>query len=270
MTQVRHTGDIQRGYRGLMEDSGMTEEKKDRPAVALVIANSLSREIVIKKLLLEDFPRVRVAHSAEEGIWMARRIAAGGERVGFILFDSSVSKNEVNSFLAFVRGRGNLPRVPVLVMTEERDPEERVRTLESGADEVLALPCPDRETQARIRALLRRERSGNHEDPDAPARYEVGELIVDTERHEVRWKRQRIPVTPLEFRILVRLIRHPGRVMGREELMKSLWGEHWEVEDHNLSVHIHGLRKKMSRHDDPCTVIETVRGVGYRIRDEVS
>ncbi len=248
----------------------MAEAKKDRPSVALVLVDSDSREAGIKKLLLENFPRVRVSRNTEEGIWVARRIAAGGESIGFILCDASVSMNEVFGFLSFVRGRGNLPRVPVLVMTEEHDPEERIRVLESGADEVLRLPCPDREILARIHALMRRERAGNYDNPDAPARYEVGDLIVDTERHEVRWKGQRVSVTPLEFRILVRLVRLPGRVLGREELMKSLWGEHWEVEDHNLSVHIHGIRKKMSRKGEPCTVIETVRGVGYRVREEVS
>ena len=242
----------------------------NRPSkVALVLVDSDLREAEIKKLLSSDFSKVRVAHTAEEGIWMARRISAGGEKIGLLLFDASLEKNEVLAFLAFVRGRGNLSRVPVLVMTKERDPEERVRMLESGADEVLVLPCPDRETQARIRALMRREMS-EFDNPDAPARYQVGHLIVDTERHEVRWKGQRIQVTPLEFRILVRLVRRPGRVLGREELMKSLWGEHWEVEDHNLSVHIHGIRKKLSRKDDPCTVIETVRGVGYRVREEAS
>ncbi len=242
-----------------------------RPSkVALVLVDSDLREAEIKKLLLEDFPKVRVARTAEEGIWMARRILAGGEKIDLLLFDSSLENSEVLAFLAFVRGRGNLSRVPALVMTKERDPEERVRMLEYGADEVLVLPCPDRETQARIRALLRRELSSEQDNPDAPARYQVGHLIVDTERHEVRWKGQRIAVTPLEFRILVRLVRRPGRVLGREELMKSLWGEHWEVEDHNLSVHIHGLRKKLSRKDDPCTVIETVRGVGYRVREEAS
>ncbi len=270
MKQIRHTGDIRGGYRGLMEDSVMAEEKKDCPAVALVLVDSDTREAGIKKVLLENFSRVRVSRTAEEGIWMARRISAGGERVEFILCDASVSTKEVMGFLAFCRGRGNLPRVPVLVMTEEHDPEERIRVLESGADEVLRIPCPEREVLARVHALMRRDRRGDFDNPDAPARYEVGALIVDTERHEVRWKGQRVSVTPLEFRILVRLVRMPGRVLGREELMKSLWGEHWEVEDHNLSVHIHGIRKKMSGNGEPCRVIETVRGVGYRVREEDS
>ncbi len=249
----------------------MTNVLNHPSKVALVLVDSDRREAEIRKLLLEDFPKVRVARTAEEGIWMARRIMAGGEKIAFLLSDVSFGKSDMMAFLAFVRGRGNLSRVPVLVMTMEKDPEERVRILEAGADEVLLLPCPERETQARIKALMRREGlSAEHDNPDAPARYQVGPLIVDTERHEVRWKGQRILVTPLEFRILVRLIRRPGRVFGREELMKSLWGDHWEVEDHNLSVHIHGIRKKLSRKDDPCTVIETVRGVGYRVREEAS
>ena len=109
MKQIRHTGDIRGGYRGLMEDSVMAEEKKDCPAVALVLVDSDTREAGIKKVLLENFSRVRVSRTAEEGIWMARRISAGGERVEFILCDASVSTKGSWAFSPFVGAGGTFP-----------------------------------------------------------------------------------------------------------------------------------------------------------------
>jgi len=269
MKPFRHTEVIRTGYPTPMEESFMVADKKEMPEIALVFADGDGREENARRHLTGLFPKVVAVRTSEEGVWTVRRVAASGERVGFLLFDSSIREGEVLDFIAFARGRGNMRKVPAMVLTEGKDPEARVRVLDAGADEVLAVPCPPRETVARIHALIRRGEE-HSEDPYASARYVVGELIVDTDRNDVRWQGRRILVTPLEFRILVRLVRDPGKVFPREELMAMLWGEHWEVEEHNLSVHIHGLRKKLSTPERPCTVIETVRGVGYRVRDTAS
>ena len=269
MKPFRHTKVIRTGYPSPMEESVMVAGKKEAPVLALVFVDGDGRDDNARKMLSELFFKVVAVRTSEEGIWTVRRIAAGGERVGFFLFDSSIPEGEVVDFIAFARGRGNMRKVPAMVLTEGADPETRVRWLEAGADEVLSVPCPPRETLARIRALMRRDESKEN-NPYAPARYVAGALVVDTDRHEVVWQEKRIQVTPLEFRILVHLVRDPGKVFPREKLMSLLWGEHWEVEDHNLSVHIHGLRKKLSRPEDDRTPIETVRGVGYRIRETLS
>jgi DNA-binding response OmpR family regulator len=266
--QVRHTDDLRRGYPARREESGVNVKTNSPTSVALLFIDGNDRKEKVRTLLSEDFSRVVVLRTMDEGIWTVRRIMANGEKIAFCLFDSSVPENEILGFIAFARGRGNLGNLPVLVMTEERDPDYRVRVLDAGADEVLAMPCPVRETVARIHSLMRRGVPSTHENLDAPARYEAGALVVDTDRHEVRWKGKRIFLTPLEFRILTRLVRNPGKVLSRDALMSQLWGEHWEVEDHNLSVHIHGLRKKFSDSAGPSTLIETVRGVGYRIQAE--
>jgi len=270
LKQIRHAKERQMGYPARREDSGVDLKNDNGPSVALLFVDSDEREKTLRSVLSQDFSRVVVLRTMDEGIWTARRILAGGETIGFCLFDGSVRENDMMGFIGFARGRGNLRDLPVLVMTGENDPDARVRVLDAGADEVLAISCPPRETVARVHSLMRRRLSKAEENLDAPARYEAGALVVDTERHEVRWKGTRVLLTPLEFRILTRLIRQPGKAFSREELMKQLWGEHWEVEDHNLSVHIHGLRKKLSEGTDPCRMIETVRGVGYRFREERS
>ena len=262
------TEEIRRGNISRREESIVNTEKSPASPVALLFVDEPGRVSSVRELVAQDFSRVVVLRTMDEGIWTVRRLMANGDEVGFCLFDGSVSEHEVLGFISFARGRGGLRELPVLVMTEKEGPDYRVRVLDAGADEVLVMPCPPRETVARIHSLMRRSPSSADENVDAPARYEARPLVLDTARHEVRWKGKRIFLTPLEFRILTRLVRHPGKVFAREALMRQLWGEHWEVEDHNLSVHIHGLRKKLSEGPVPCRMIETVRGIGYRFRED--
>lgn len=133
-------------------------------------------------------------------------------------------------------------------------------------DDFLAKPFSTRELVARVHALARRVEKERDSGPMPKARYDLGELVVDTYRYETRIDGREIRLTPIEFRILVYLVSHENVVIRREELMKVLWGESWEVDEHNLNVHMWALRRKLGEKSDSPRFIETLRGTGYRFR----
>ena len=151
-------------------------------------------------------------------------------------------------------------RAPVLILTARDAVEDRVRGLDSGADDYLVKPFAFSELLARIRALSRREPAliGNQ--------LRVGDLALDTATHEVSRAGQRLDVTAKEFGLLEYLMRHPGQVFSRNVIAEHVWNYDFDSVTNVIDVHIKNLRRKV---DGPfeTKLIHTVRGVGYRITD---
>jgi DNA-binding response OmpR family regulator len=149
----------------------------------------------------------------------------------------------------------------VLMLTARGEEIDRIMGLTVGADDYLVKPFSPRELVARVKALLRRPRPG----PDAASAAPAG-LEIDEARHVVRVDGSPAELTALEFGILVALSRDPGIVVGRQALLDQVWGAAYVADDHLVDVHVANLRRKL--HDDPAAprFIETVRGVGYRLR----
>jgi DNA-binding response OmpR family regulator len=153
----------------------------------------------------------------------------------------------------------------VIMLTAKAEEIDRIVGLEVGADDYMTKPFSPRELIARVRAVLRRPRSGID-----PARASIqpaqrfGDLTLDQERHEVARMGQPIALTALEYALLTTLAAHPGRVFTRDQLLEQVWGTNYFGDDHVVDVHIANLRKKLG--DDPSApaYIETVRGAGYR------
>jgi DNA-binding response OmpR family regulator len=147
----------------------------------------------------------------------------------------------------------------VLMLTARGEETDRIVGLSIGADDYLVKPFSPRELVARIKALLRRPRG-------APAAGPAG-LTVDAQRHEVVVDDRPLSLTVIEFDLLAALARDPGVVLTREQLLDRVWGQDFVGDDHLLDVHIAKLRGKLG--DDPGQprFIETVRGVGFRLRD---
>ena len=143
---------------------------------------------------------------------------------------------------------------PVLILTARDAIEDRVKGLDSGADDYLIKPFDMAELAARLRALIRRGQN----DPSPVL--QLGELILDPAAYQVRYQDQLVELSPREFTVLHELMRHPNRVLSRAQLEQSLyaWGE--EVESNAIEVHIHHLRRKLSP-----SLIRTIRGVGYML-----
>jgi DNA-binding response OmpR family regulator len=147
--------------------------------------------------------------------------------------------------------------IPVIMLTAKGDETDRVVGLELGADDYLPKPFSARELLARLRAVLRRGAT------EATDRMTVGELTVDVPAHDARLRGRSVPLTGLEFDLLVALMRRAGRVVPRAALMDEAGRGDTLVGDRAVDVHVSHLRQKLG--DDPRAprIIQTVRGVGY-------
>ena len=148
--------------------------------------------------------------------------------------------------------------VPVLILTARGEISEKVEGLNLGADDYLAKPFSIDELAARVRALIRRN-SG-----ETLLRYRVNDLTLDLATRAVRRGSRRIDLTAREFSVLECLMRSPGRVFTRTQLCQHVWEYHFDPESNLVDVYIQRLRRKVDD-GEPIKLIQTVRGVGYRI-----
>ena len=156
----------------------------------------------------------------------------------------------------------------VLMLTARGEEIDRIMGLTVGADDYLVKPFSPREVVARIKAMLRRPRVPGTAGADAPpARSVPPGLEIDEGRRLVRVDGDVVELTALEFNLLALLAREPGIVVPRQALLDSLWGPEFVGDDHLFDVHIANLRRKLG--DEPACprFVETVRGVGYRVRE---
>jgi two-component system, OmpR family, response regulator RegX3 len=150
--------------------------------------------------------------------------------------------------------------VPIIVLTARDTETDRVVGLELGADDYLGKPFGFRELLARIRAVLRRRApQGPTQAPDV---LECDGVTVDVRTHEARVDDRLVDLTPKEFELLVHLLDDPGAVHPRQRILEEVWDRNWFGPSKTLDVHIASLRRKLG---DP-SLIETVRGVGFRMR----
>jgi two-component system, OmpR family, response regulator RegX3 len=155
-------------------------------------------------------------------------------------------------------------RVPIIVVTARSEEIDRVSLLESGADDYVVKPFGFRELVARIRAVLRRSGGDGPGRADA-APLDVGPLHIDVRSRTVTFNGAAVALTPKEHDLLAYLARDPGAVVTREKIMEDVWDENWWGSTKTLDVHIASLRKKLAPE-----VIETVRGVGFRLVDSTT
>lgn len=153
-------------------------------------------------------------------------------------------------------------RVPVIMLTARGDDVDRVVGLELGADDYVPKPCYPRELVARLRAVLRRSEAAALV---APASIEAGPIRLETEARRVIVAGEIVDLTATEFNLLERLIRAGNRVVAKDELSREVLGRPHETYDRSIDVHMSHLRRKLVERGVDETVLETVRGVGYRV-----
>jgi DNA-binding response OmpR family regulator len=153
--------------------------------------------------------------------------------------------------------------VPIMMVSGEAGVEERIDAFAAGADDYIVKPFSPRELAARVRALLRRT-AGQASD-EAIARFDGGRLELDRMRHEVRVDEQPCELTVTEYEILATLAGHPGRVYSRGELAYRARGHDFEGYERTVDAHVKNLRRKIADAGASANVVETVRGVGYRL-----
>ncbi|WP_027893339.1 response regulator transcription factor [Calidithermus chliarophilus] len=155
--------------------------------------------------------------------------------------------------------RRQFPSLPILMLTARNEEQERVQGLDLGADDYVTKPFSPREVVARVRALLRR--SGLKDE------LVFGDLRIRVRERAAYLKGEALPLSKLEYDLLLTLAHYPGMVWSRERLMERVWGSDFPGVDRVVDVHIAGLRKKLAEDSDSPRYIETVRGVGYRFRE---
>jgi two-component system response regulator MtrA len=148
--------------------------------------------------------------------------------------------------------------VPIVMLTAKSDTVDVVVGLESGADDYVAKPFKPKELVARIRARVRR-----HDDA-GPETLAIGDVDIDVAGHQVTRSGQPIPLTPLEFDLLVCLARKPWQVFTREVLLEQVWGYRHAADTRLVNVHVQRLRSKIEHDPEKPEIVVTVRGVGYK------
>lgn len=209
--------------------------------------------------LLGDGVQAGLAQSGFTVDWVKDGIAAElalktGEYAGVVL-DLGLPRLSGLDLLARLR-RAN-DKVPVLILTARDRVEDRVKGLDSGADDYLVKPFDLHELAARLRALVRRSRG------EAAPELRVGEIELDPAARRVRFRGEQVELSVREFALLQELMLNAGRVLSREQLSQRLysWGE--EIESNAIEVHVHHLRRKLAP-----DLVRTVRGVGYLLPRE--
>jgi two-component system OmpR family response regulator len=223
----------------------------------LVVEDSVKMAGLLRRGFAEEGHAVDVAPNGEEALWMAAEnpydavvldIVLGGNGGGPDGFEVCRRLREAGAW------------APVLMLTARDAVDDRVRGLDAGADDYLTKPFSFEELHARIRALLRR---GSEE---RPAVLEVGDLRLDPALHEVRRNATRMELTAKEYSLLEYLMRHADVPVTRLTLLEHLWDFAFDSGSNVIDVHVRNLRVKLARVPGS-TSIETVRGVGYRLRD---
>ncbi|WP_267489739.1 MtrAB system response regulator MtrA [Enemella dayhoffiae] len=149
--------------------------------------------------------------------------------------------------------------VPIVMLTAKSDTTDVVAGLEAGADDYVAKPFKAKELVARIRTRLRRL----PDDTDTDT-LEIGDLTISVSGHSVKRDGQPIPLTPLEFDLLLALARRPQQVFSRETLLEQVWGYRHAADTRLVNVHVQRLRSKVEQDPEHPKIVVTVRGIGYR------
>jgi DNA-binding response OmpR family regulator len=168
------------------------------------------------------------------------------------------------SGLLFLRSLRERSDVPVIVLTSRDEETDRVVGLELGADDYVLKPFSPREVAARVRAVLRRASKAAQAE-DKPIR--AGSLSLDPSRRKAAIADRELGLSRTEFNLLALFLRSPGRVFERSQILEAVWGSDVVVGDRTVDVHVKALRRKIEEAGGDPRVLETVRGVGYRLKD---
>jgi two-component system phosphate regulon response regulator PhoB len=212
-------------------------------------------ELVRYNLVREGF-HVIAAHDGESGLKLAEQ-----KSPDLVVVDLMLPGIDGLEVCRRLRSESRTFKIPILMLTAKASESDRVIGLELGADDYVTKPFSPSELVARVKALLRR--AAGFERPLQLIK--CGNLTIDLAKHEVHCGSAPIDLTATEFRLLQMLAAHPGRVYSRSELIDGVLGSNVAVLDRTIDVHVMALRKKLGELSNR---IETIRGFGYKFREE--
>lgn len=224
-----------------------------KPVVLIVEDEPAQREILTYNLEAEGFEVVTAA-DGDEGLLLVNEITPD-----VILLDWMLPNTSGIEVCRQLKIKSDTKSIPVIMLSARSEEVDRVRGLETGADDYVVKPYSVVELMARVRAQLRRSRPSS-----VGQRLEFDDILLDSSAHRVMRGKAEVKLGPTEFRLLSTLIEKPGRVFSREQLLDRVWGRDIYVDTRTVDVHIGRLRKALTS-GGGSDVIRTVRGAGYAL-----
>jgi DNA-binding response OmpR family regulator len=219
----------------------------------LVVDDEARLVHLVRGYLEQEQYEVATAANGREGLLVAREF-----KPDLIILDLMMPEMDGWAFMSQLRREHN---TPVIMLTARVEESDRIAGLEMGADDYLAKPFSPRELMARVRAVLRRVQPA---DTPVADQLRAGDLVVDLQAHAVKLAGRTVELTPMEFDLLVVLMRYPGRAFSRLELLERTQGYAYDGYERTIDVHIKNLRKKIETDPARPRFVLTVFGVGYR------
>ena len=199
---------------------------------------------------------ISVANDGADGLTKARQ-----HRPAVIILDLMLPKMPGLEVCKILKSDPGTRNIPILMLTARAEEIDRIVGLEFGADDYVVKPFSPREVVLRINAILRRNAAG----AEAGEQLSAGPIMIDTIRHRVAVSGKPVDLTTLEFKLLRTLVERRGRLQERDRLLNDVWGYESVIDTRTVDTHVRRLREKLGKAAD---VIETVRGFGYRVRDD--
>lgn len=223
------------------------------PLVLLVEDEPAQREVLSYNLEAEGFDVSR-ADNGEDALLLVEE-----ERPDIIVLDWMMPNLSGIEVCRRLKSRADTRSIPIIMLSARAEEVDRVRGLETGADDYVVKPYSVIELMARVRTQLRRVRPST-----VGIQLEYDDIVLDPETHRVSRSDQLVKLGPTEYRLLSTFMERPGRVWSREQLLDRVWGREIYVDTRTVDVHIGRLRKALTRHGgkDP---LRTVRGAGYAL-----
>ncbi len=197
---------------------------------------------------------VSTANDGASGLDKARN-----ERPAFIILDLMLPKMPGLEVCKVLKTDPATRHIPIMMLTAKAEEIDRIVGLEFGADDYVTKPFSPREVTLRIKAILRRGEARQDDE-----RLTAGAITIDPARHNVSVEGKRVNLTSIEFKLLCTLIQRRGRVQARDRLLNDVWGYESVIDTRTVDTHVRRLREKLGKAG---TAVETVRGFGYRLRE---
>ncbi|UAB90382.1 phosphate regulon transcriptional regulator PhoB [Ruegeria sp. SCSIO 43209] len=225
----------------------------DQPTVLVVEDELAQREVLAYNLDAEGFRVIRAANG-DEALLLVEE-----DRPDIIVLDWMMPNLSGIEVCRRLKTRPDTRSIPIIMLSARSEEVDKVRGLETGADDYVVKPYSVVELMARVRTQLRRVRPAT-----VGIRLEFDDIILDSETHKVSRDNKLLKLGPTEFRLLSTFMEKPGRVWSREQLLDRVWGRDIYVDTRTVDVHIGRLRKALTQHggEDP---VRTVRGAGYAL-----
>ncbi len=234
------------------------------PMQKILIADD---ETAIRELLSYNVQKSGFAAVTAENGAQALSIARS-EQPGLILLDIMLPDMSGLDVCRILKHDAQTERIPVIMITAKTSEEDIVTGLELGADDYITKPFSPRVALARVRSVLRRSGAEGGARAAESGAVSINGLHIDAQRFKATFRGEAVTLSATEFAILHYLAEHPGRVFTRQQLINAIKGDSYPVTERSIDVQILSIRKKLGETDPEQSIIETIRGVGYRMCDE--